>query len=427
MIMESSPKRNHLCGYPSTRCKGPDEVLSIFSREQITKELESPPMRCLRFFVQNIGLIAHMALDCTMSYPAEFYRQAAAILSPASEDLRKLICQSDEVHSLILKFPRLRPTSAAFGRYCHLLEFILLESGFDYYPRIPDGRAFLACLLDSVLCLPVATFLEHLFTDRAIATYSFLEASGVTGLLLDRCATSGKARAALFRLLNFLIAPRARNSPLVLPLQDPAVLLPILHDAFRSDDVSFTDSVVRLVLTMHGRPHSASRVLIEAIDSVLPSIFEYLQNPLPFTRAKISAILLVMSIVQHAYLPEEFSSELPTPVDFSRKKEIAPMDSIDLFQFHPAFLRSSMRRSSSASSFTGFGHGIPRPPAPTPRRLSPEAVIAADIAPQICPPKVAPPPHEEVRWPTMPDVDKFDFRPPFLAEKDVNIIEEVSK
>jgi hypothetical protein len=132
-------------------------------------------------------------------------------------------------------------------------------------------------------------------------------------------------------------------------LQSPDLVLPILQSAFESADTAFADSVLQFVLTMHSRAHPASRVLIEAIDGIFPALCDYLRASGPFTRARVSGISLAMSIIKHGYFPEEFSSELPVPVDYSRKKAIVPIDSVDLF--HPPSPDRLLVRSSSASSF----------------------------------------------------------------------------
>ena len=85
--------------FPGRRTE-PEEILSIFTNNDIVSETKHPSAAFIRFLQDNCAVITQMVLDNSQSYSRQFYTAAMSILTAQSSDIQQIFADGKRIGSL---------------------------------------------------------------------------------------------------------------------------------------------------------------------------------------------------------------------------------------------------------------------------------------------------------------------------------------
>ncbi|OHT14190.1 hypothetical protein TRFO_15474 [Tritrichomonas foetus] len=319
------------------------DLISIIKDDRILAYLKDPNYNFMAFFRTHAAELVNNVLYRDPEISPIYYSHAMQILTSQNPEIRNAMTEDDEILNTILEFPKYTETSTPVirGCYCKILEQIILLSEVDYLSRIEDGKSFLNDLLNISNYLSVFDFLTNFVSSHIYSIIVFFENNKFTELLLDVVFNSEKCQEQTIKLIDYLTHQLPRTSSLVSPLQNPETLLKLLDLGL----INGSYVAIDLVLSIHNQPHPLSRAAIDAVNLESTRICQFIRSTRVFSRTAISAIYLLMSIVNDTYCIEEPVSNVePIKVDFSTKRIGKLSDSVDLFHF------GSMKKPNTTTS-----------------------------------------------------------------------------
>ena len=340
--------------FPSSRCSGPDEVLSIFGNSDIGTELKQLSSAFVAFVRANATLLTEMVLNQGVNYPQSFYYSAMAIVTSQAPEIREVFTGSEDFLQILLQFPKHVTKSITCGRFCKILENYLILSESEFLSKIKNPREFLQDLFDHIRYLSIFDFLLNFVSNDSFSIRLFLEHNQVSQMLLDVLETTD-ARENVLRLIDYLTSTIPRASPLLTPLQKPDVLMKLFKESLTTTSVGCARAGFELILSVHSQHHQLSRESINAVNEAFPLLCDYIKSTTVFNTARVSAVTLFFSVINDVFCPVQTSAEFVTPSCESAKKTKLS-DSLDLFHITPA--KATVSPSASSPRIEG------RPPLP---------------------------------------------------------------
>ena len=342
--------------FPSHRCSGPDEVLSVFANSDMASELKHFSSSFLSFFELNCDLIAQMVLDQDACYCQSFYVTAMAIFTTQAPEVRDILAFNDAFLAILLEFPEKITTSVACGRFCKILEHAMILSEAEFLTRIPDPASFLKELLKHIGYLSIFDFFLNLVTNDSFSIILFLERNHMSDMLIDQLEITS-ARENVLRLIDYLSTTIPRTSPLMTPLQDPKFVLDLFQESLESTSIGCARAGFDLIVSLRSQHPQVTRESNEAINDAFPRLCEYIQKTVVFNAARVSALSLFLSIINDVYCPPETTAECSTPAETTAPKKTKVLnDSLDLFHINAE--KTMVSASASSPRIEG------RPPLP---------------------------------------------------------------
>ena len=187
-----------------------------------------------------------------------------ALIGSKQNDLMIILSTDEKLLNFLLEFPLnfSKQNSITRGRYCKILEQLLLLSDIDYLSHITDGKAFLKNLVENINYLSMFDFLINFITSNAYEIVLFFEKNTFTNILIVEFLKYEKEQnesQRILRLLLYLVKSQVNTSVLIQPL---------LTDSFINTLISVkTRAAFDLLCAIHSQKHENCKHAVEKINN----------------------------------------------------------------------------------------------------------------------------------------------------------------
>ena len=318
--------------FPYESCENSHDIIKILTNEKFMDELKDPNPEFLKFLTFNIFHIIQIYFDEKKLEKANknlFYKNVNALIGSKQNDLMIILSTDEKLLNFLLEFPLnfSKQNSITRGRYCKILEQLLLLSDIDYLSHITDGKAFLKNLVENINYLSMFDFLINFITSNAYEIVLFFEKNTFTNILIVEFLKYEKETnesQRILRLLLYLVKSQVNTSVLIQPL---------LTDSFINTLISVkTRAAFDLLCAIHSQKHENCKHAVEKINNYLIELCDFLKDTqYQFDSNKIGGVYLLLNIINEMYGDGTVENETPAPVDFTPKRKFKLTDSIDLF------------------------------------------------------------------------------------------------
>lgn len=332
MLWAPEQQRPH---FPDGPCLDAQTLYKVVAESNISQELKQVFPDFLQFVTNNISALAKSVLDPNLELSYSYCVNAMSILTAQAPDIQHIMQADENLLELILEFPsRAEKTNSMIrGRFCKILEQLVLMSEDNYLCRIQNGRDFLDSLIRNVNYLSVYDFLVNLVSTRTYNVQDFFEKSDFTNIVLDALLNSESKHSIYLKLLDYLTRPLQRDSPLLSPLLDLKIIDTLINNALTTESIASAESAFDLIFSIHSQPHKYARAAINYINQFSTQLCGYIMSAKEFNPVVHSAITLLTSIIHDAFNPEEETE--PQSEEKTLRRPVKLSDSADLFKLFP--------------------------------------------------------------------------------------------
>lgn len=291
----------------SARLADIEELSGALGGVDLQIELKAPSKSFLTFVSSNAFRIVEIVLDPLVDPTEPFLQQAMQVLTAESHEIRVILHNEENILGKLLEFPKTcdKTNSLVRGRYCKILEQLVIRSEMNYFKNLENYSEFLELLVQNVKYLSFYDFLANLVSTKSFRIISLMEDSMFTNILFSALKESDKYQDFYARLLGYLVRSLPQNSSLLSPLflhENIDLLMKIGIENKSRDAATAAFEILLEIYSIYSENNPDVKLYIE---SNIDKVFDFILQSKKFTMVCRAAMLLVISICQEYFEEEE--------------------------------------------------------------------------------------------------------------------------